>query len=200
VGGSLGTGGTGVSTGGSTATPGTTTHTICTSYCKGYSNTCAAELAGRDCIALCAAEVDGYGKTCQKLGIKAVKCLTPSFQKPNLTCGEATSQGLNKCGAAVNRFQECKGNVAPMPVPPAPPPPPPPSNCSGFASGDSQTCKLGLTCIDGNYNLDCQLLNTGYYTCNCYFPTGATGNTQVSATSTEFACNTAAQYCSFPGY
>jgi hypothetical protein len=195
VGGSFGTAGTGVSTGGSAPTPGTTTQQICTNYCKGYANTCSVELDGRDCVALCAAEVDGFGKSCQRLGLKAVKCLTPSFQKPNLSCGEATSQGLNRCGAGVNRFQECKRDVAPTPVPTDPTP----ANCDGFASGDGQSCKMGLTCVDGNYTVGCQLLNNGYYACNCYYPNGATANTQVNANGPEFACGTAAQYCGFPG-
>jgi hypothetical protein len=190
-------GGGGTSAGGGASTPSVGSLMACVDYCSGYERTCSQDLNGRDCFALCSNEVDSFGPVCQSLGVKALVCLTPFLRNSTLGCDEATARGLRECGTAVNRFQDCKTNVPPQPTPL--PPPPSPGPCEGYSSGDAFGCKMSLTCTNlGTYSVDCQLMNNGLYTCNCYTPNGSISNTNVMAGGPEYACSTAAQYCGVP--
>lgn len=199
AGGSVGTAGTTAAGGIGPGMPGSTA-TACLNYCSGYERACAKELEGRDCFGLCAGEVDGFGAGCQRLGVKALSCLTPYFQTPGLSCDESVAAGVGQCATAVSRFQQCKLTQAPTPTPtpnPVPLPPEPQTCAGGSGQGDQYYCSLSVMCSDGNYSVDCKWQGNGNFECYCYWPDSFNSLIVVSEASMN-ACYTAAQICGLP--
>jgi hypothetical protein len=150
----------------------------CEQYCPGYVADCFNKLMpGQDCLASCEGEINGFGASCQKLGIGALKCLTP-FLQPGLTCDTALSQGLAKCGKIVAAFQKCKGPMpAPTPTPTPTPIPPMPvidvGSCPSMGGGDLDTCKAAFSCPNGLFETFCQPIEqSNTKACSCLGPNG----------------------------
>jgi hypothetical protein len=160
---------------------------ICENYCKGYAPKCAARLEGRECVSTCAQEMTGFGARCQELGVTALKCLTPFFERSNLSCDAAVGQALAACGKQVEAFNDCKGNSsnpqpAPQPAPqpnppkpqpmPTPTPPPTPAMCGAMGLGTVDYCYSTYACPEGVYSTTCKLSMPNGYDCTCSYPGG----------------------------
>jgi hypothetical protein len=140
-----------------------------------------------------------FGEKCQKAGHKALKCLTPVFKKPELSCDVAVNQALTKCAKQVAAFDRCKnGGTAPQPNPqPDPPDPPEPTpSCGGTTGGTPEYCYNAYTCPEGVYLATCSLIpGNAAFNCSCSYPSGmAQGFTIGSMTP---PCDQATQLCGF---
>ena len=176
------------------------TATQCAQYCSGYATTCAQKLNGQNCQQLCAAEIDGFGVTCQALGLAAIQCLAPFFKAGNLSCDVATNNALAQCGATLANFKSCEtGNKsAPTPVPaPVPVPTPTPSDpltCPYMGGADANSCKYAFNCPDGAYTTICQPTPDGTASsCTCYHDAQKSGSNMPRDLSV--ACYVAVSLC-----
>jgi hypothetical protein len=177
----------------------------CESYCKGFRVKCAAELSGRDCNATCAEEVNGNGKQCQSLGIKALECLAPFFSSSSRACQEAQNDGAAACSAELTQFAPCAVQTnGPMPNPnpnPNPQPNPSPgrpglvSGCDAAVSSTPDACIRFYSCQDGPYLVECVSQLDGNFSCSCSFPSGVTQGAIYGPVADP--CLTAATDCRF---
>lgn len=173
-----------VSTGGTSSTPSGLDPSLavapCAKYCPGYGTECSARLNGQDCMAACQAEMNGFGKTCQGLGIKTLNCLTPFFTPNGHNCDQAVQRGLSKCGKLANQFGACKKQASgtpsspPAPSPtPTPAPTPDPTSCPNTGQVDPTFCTATYSCADGSYVITCKTdPSSQQHTCSCSTPTG----------------------------
>ena len=173
----------------------------CASYCQGYKVKCAAELSGRDCMAICAGEVNGKGKECQSLGIEVLECLAPFFSAsgPSRTCQAAQDDVSIACQSELGRFAQCaKPTSMPMPNP-GPRPDPGKAGlvdgCLAAVSTASDTCIRYYTCMDGSYLVECVSQLDGKFSCACSFPSGVMQGAIYGAVSDP--CVTAGTDCGF---
>jgi hypothetical protein len=173
----------------------------CENYCKGFTVKCPAELSGRDCRASCAKEVNGNGKACQSLGIKALECLTPSFSSTsrNATCDDAKNDGATACSRELVEFAQCaKPTNVPMPNPQ---PDPRPNRlglvrgCDEALSSTPDTCIRLYSCMDGSYLVECVSQLDGNFSCSCSFPSGMMQGAIYGPVADP--CRTAATDCRF---
>jgi hypothetical protein len=202
LGGSVGVGGSFTSGGKATGTAGTMllpsagrpsspTTDQCAQYCGGYAKTCAKELKGQDCQRVCQTEIDGFGATCQVLGIAAIQCLTPFFQPGSGSCEAATSRGLVQCGSYLTNFKSCEtGTPTPTPTPTDP------TNCPNMGGISPNSCDVVFACAGGTYQTNCSVSpdRAGAH-CYCYHgDVGWMGDVPTSDSSV--ACYLAASQCS----
>jgi hypothetical protein len=191
----------GSSAGGSTST--SAAPRVCESYCAGYAAKCAVRLEGRDCFSTCVQEMTGFGARCEKLGLKALKCLTPYFKQPELSCDVAVNQALNNCAAPVEAFDDCKGipdepqpNPQPNPQPqPMPNPTPMPGFCGGTATSTGDYCYTAYTCPEGVYSTTCKWSMMNAYDCTCMYPSGAAQGFSLGGNYPP--CDYASEVCGF---
>jgi hypothetical protein len=192
-------GGTQMPIGGKNAVDPSLATVPCSKYCTGFAPLCPERLNGQECNSACAQEVNGFGKKCQGLGIKALNCLAPFFKAPANTCKLTVDQALVKCGSVVNKFQTCKdpdGVSEPDPTPD--PPIVTPLNCPTMSSsGSDAQCFASHACPDGLYNVNCVRLDNGptpSMSCSCLLPNGTSTYRVVPGTSID-ACATMATLC-----
>jgi hypothetical protein len=201
-GGSFTTGGQAMGTAGTllvpaAGAPSTPTTDPCAQYCSGYAKTCANELKGRDCRAVCQAEIDGSG-SCQVLGISAIQCLTPFFQPGNGSCEAATSRGLAQCGNALANFKTCTTG-APMLTPPPPPDLTDPTTCPSMGVTSPGSCDIVFACSRSTYHVSCSLNpDIGGAHCYCSYD-DLLWMDNVRTTDSALACVLAVSQCSADG-
>lgn len=197
---SLPTAGTG--SGGASADP-DPSFAACQKYCAAYAPKCPERLDDPDCVNACVREMSSHDASCRRHGLRTLKCLTPFFKKPELSCDSAVDQALVQCQKHVSAFAECKRGGAPVPEPtepgPLPGPAPIPATCPSIARGDSSTCFLEYNCPEGLYSVSCYALmspsDARSYSCTCYWPGGAgVGFTSPGASS---PCDYGSQHCGF---
>lgn len=178
----------------------------CQNYCSGYATKCPAELEGQNCQIACEQEMTSFGDRCEKLGLKALKCLTPYFKKDNLFCQDAINAALTQCNGQVQKFQSCKGVPTPTPQPE---PNPMPNQCMVGGEGGPGYCKYSYGCPTGNYTVTCGQTGVGgtgnipgpgnpapapWYTCSCYDPSGVVQTFQMPSAD-PVPCHQAASIC-----
>jgi hypothetical protein len=182
----------------SAGAPSTPTTTQCAAYCSGYAATCAKELKGQDCQLVCQAEIDGYGPKCQKLGLAAIKCLTPFFKGGGGDCDTTTSKGLTQCGNKLADFKNCETGGAPVPTPTPTPTPTPgfdPATCPNMGGVSPNSCNAVFACAQGNYETSCFPTPDGKAT-HCYcLHNGVNIMGDMPPTDFAKACYIAAQWC-----
>jgi hypothetical protein len=171
----------------------------CARYCQGYKVKCSAELAGRDCMATCAGEVNGKGKDCQTLGIEVLDCLAPFFapSSGSRTCQAAQNDGSVACQGQLGRFAQCaKPTTEPMPEPdPRPGQSGLVNGCDSAVSTAPDACIRYYTCKDGSYLVECVSQLDGRFSCSCSFPSGEMQGAIYSAGSDP--CLRAGTDCDF---
>ncbi len=199
----------GSSTGGSVST--SASAPVCEKYCGGYAQKCAVRLEGRECFSTCLQEMTGFGARCEKLGLAALRCLTPFFDNVNLSCDVAVNQSLTKCAKQVEAFDDCKGipdepqpqpqpNPQPQPQPqpqphPMPNPTPIPGSCGGMSTASFEYCYTAYACPEGVYSATCKLSMMSTYDCYCSYPNGAAQGFTLGG---NFApCDYAGEVCGF---
>lgn len=145
--------------------------TPCQQYCPGYGTQCKKRLENQDCLSTCQGELNGFGPSCQKLGIDALTCLTPFFSANGGDCNSAVNHALARCGTIVAAFDSCKKNNGGAT---------PPSKsreafagCERSGGADTTSCNELFSCSDGNYITFC-LLPPGsmLFDCTCVDATG----------------------------
>jgi hypothetical protein len=172
----------------------------CSKYCAGFGPQCAERLVGQDCNAACVGEVNGFGKKCQTLGIKALNCLSPFFKPGGGDCTQTVNQAMVKCGAIVNNFHSCKdpdAKPAPQPEPDPEPPILTPATCPRLSSSATPIdCFEGLSCPNGVYNVSCTQISGAppVMSCSCTMPSGTVVYRVLDGSSME-ACDTMASLC-----
>jgi hypothetical protein len=176
----------------------------CASYCKGFQAQCAGQLGGRDCLTACADEVNGNGKDCQALGIKALECLAPFFNAsvPSQSCEASTSNGMVACSSQLSQFGACRppgDRPSPMPNPKPNPRPDPRAGlvdgCAESVASAPDMCIRFYSCSDGAYLLECVSQLDGRYSCSCSFPSGVIQGAIYDAGSDP--CSRAGTDCGF---
>lgn len=164
----------GTNSGGTGSTTPSPIEQQCQTYCKGYATKCPQKFQDvAECIGTCENELGSTAPACQKQGITALRCLTPFFGNPKLSCDMAIGTGLAKCNNQVNAFKVCSGEInEPTPTPDPPDPVP---VCSGSGAVGPNYCKSTYTCVDGLYTVSCfQSAMSTNYDCTCYMPNGTT--------------------------
>ena len=150
--------------------------TPCQQYCPGYGSQCKKRLEGQDCLTTCQGELNGFGTSCQTLGINALRCLTPFFSANGGDCNAAVNRALAQCGMIVSAFDSCKKTVAGSPT--TTKPGNNFSSCKRSGGGDQTSCKESFYCGDGDYVTFCQFsASSMLLDCGCVNPRGqmATG-------------------------
>jgi hypothetical protein len=143
---------------------------------------------------------------CTASGVKAIKCLTPFFKDPAVSCDAAVGAALTNCSTQVTRFQQCKGvDSPPQPQPqpqpnpqPQPQPNPVPTSCPGMGEIGPGYCRDVYSCPYGTYSVSCKLWSDNgmpggaSYDCTCSMPNGGQG---FMVTAPVPPCGLAAQAC-----
>jgi hypothetical protein len=145
--------------------------TPCQQYCPGYSTQCKQRLEGQDCLSTCQGELNGFGPSCQTLGIAALNCLTPFFSARGGDCNSAVNHALAKCGTIVASFDSCKkhfdGSTPPARSREAF------AGCERAGGGDSTGCNESFSCGNDNYVTFCSLpTGSMLFECGCLNATG----------------------------
>jgi hypothetical protein len=146
----------------------------CQQYCAGYGTQCKKRLEGQECLSTCQGELNGYGASCQALGINALRCLAPFFSASGGDCDAAVNRALGQCGAIVAAFDSCKKSFSSSAKPSKP------TNavasCLRSRGGDANTgCVDTYTCNEGAYFTFCALApGSMLLDCNCLLPSGQT--------------------------
>ncbi|HVY27342.1 MAG TPA: hypothetical protein VHB79_12380 [Polyangiaceae bacterium] len=181
--------------GGTGTTTPTPIQTGCQNYCNGYATKCAEKFQNvQECINTCQNELGATDPTCQKKGIAALRCLTPFFGNKKLSCDMAIGNGLAKCNNQVKAFKVCSGEID-DPTPTPDPPDPGTPICGGFGDVGPNYCKSSYMCADGSYTVSCFLSNmSGNYDCTCYMPNGTSLPVSLGGFMTP-PCNYAATLC-----
>ncbi|HVY26980.1 MAG TPA: hypothetical protein VHB79_10525 [Polyangiaceae bacterium] len=142
----------------------------CARYCPGYGTQCVVRLKGAECIPTCEGELNGFGQTCQTLGIKALTCLTPFFTPGGSNCDAAVGRALAKCKKVVDQFNACKKKASGGNNPgPGTAPDFDPTTCDATDHyADPSTCLYSYSCASGVYITTCSTdPSTGAASCIC---------------------------------
>lgn len=172
--------------------------TPCAQYCPGYGVQCRERLNGQECFPTCQNELNGFGKSCQALGIKALTCLTPFFSPGGGDCDAAVGRALSKCNKVVKQFESCKRKYAsgnnPNPTPTTPTTPADPTTCpSGGRALGPDACVDAYDCGDGRYIAECRMdPNSMLARCRCTTPTDTR---ELSVPRVANPCELAAESC-----
>lgn len=203
VGGAIGTGAAPTGTGGKTASGADPSLSVapCQAYCPGYGVECQSRLNGQECYPACQSEVNSFGPKCQRLGIQALKCLTPFFKADRMTCDADVNRGLTKCGKIVANFEQCKESVSPSKPPTMTTPPSMPTmptgphvdinTCPADGSSSGNNCLMNFQCSGGPYVVFCDGNSASGFSCTCVSPNG-TINSRMFMGSLMDVCRTAA--------
>jgi hypothetical protein len=156
--------------------------TPCQQYCPGYGTQCRARLESQDCLSTCQGELNGFGPSCQMLGIAALQCLTPFFSVNGGDCNAAVNRALAQCGTIVSSFDSCKKHQA------GPTTPSQSQNafaaCQRSGGGDTTSCKESFSCSDGNYVTFCSLpAGSMLFDCGCVNARGQTASGRLPPSS-----------------
>ncbi len=173
----------------------------CQRYCPGYGAQCQKRLKGQDCMPTCQGELDGFGATCQALGIQALDCLAPFFSPKGGACDPAVNRALTMCSGVVTAFEYCKEAMTTGPKMPTPTPTPTPTpidvtSCpTAGGVGGSTECKMLFSCPNGQYETYCSPSpqNPNLANCECNSPNGIQTVTQLMQSAN--ACFDAAYAC-----
>lgn len=143
----------------------------CQQYCPGYGTQCKKRLEGKDCLATCQGELNGYGPSCQTLGINALRCLTPFFSASGGDCNAAVNRALTQCGMIVAAFDSCKKGISGTAAPSKPSNPV--ASCLRTRGGDNRNCSDFFTCNEGSYFTFCAPASGSMLLdCSCVRPSG----------------------------
>ena len=149
--------------------------TPCQQYCPGYGTQCKTRLDGQDCLSTCQGELNGFGPSCQMLGIAALQCLAPFFSANGGDCNSAVNHALANCGTIVAAFDSCKKQLGG---------PTTPSKsrdafagCERTGGGDTRSCEESFSCFDGDYVTFCSLpTGSMLFDCGCVSLSGRMGS------------------------
>lgn len=168
----------------------------CDKYCPGYGTQCVARLKGAECVPTCQGELNGFGKSCQSLGIKAINCLTPFFTPGGSNCDAAVGRALNKCKSIVDKFNACKKKAGGSNTPGTAPDFDPTMCTLGDHYADPQNCLYSYVCDSGTYVAACTT-NASNTTadCTCINPDGSQQQRMVKVQGALPACDTASDAC-----
>jgi len=168
----------------------------CAKYCPGYGTQCVARLKGAECLPTCEGELNGFGKTCQTLGIKALTCLTPFFTPGGNNCDAAVGRALAKCKKVVDQFNACKKKASGGNNPGTGTAPDfDPTLCDATDHyADPSTCLFSYACPSGLYVTSCNTdPNTGNANCICIQGDGS--QHMVKTKGGQDACDRGVEAC-----
>ncbi len=174
----------------------------CQQYCPGYGAQCQKRLKGQDCMPTCQGELNGYGSTCQALGIQTLNCLAPFFSPNGGACDPAVNRALTMCSGIVTAFENCKEGTTTGPKMPTPTPTPTPKpkptgdigSCASMGSGGpGEDCKMVFSCANGLYETHCEVFQGDKADCTCVSPNGTQIMTRVARSMSM--CLDAAFFC-----
>lgn len=193
--GSAGTGTTATAGTSSTGVDPTVAVGICAQYCPGYSSQCKKRLKGQECVPTCQGELNNFGPICQSLGVQALSCLSPFFNRNGGDCDGAVNRALAQCSQIVTQFEDCKKNFATSPSMPVPNRV---ASCQHQEPVTSGNCTQVFNCSDGPYITFCNPSGqSAALTCTCLAPTGEMVTSRVNSASAD-PCLEAAAPCPLP--